>query len=117
MLLMFTCRSKSNTTLFHVFAAPVLSTGCYFHVCHLMAKEAEPSYKKRAIKCCAFVSILLYKGMMFHLQMQCNKEVFPYLGASFNGDLRGDGGQKCQIFQAKAIVCHPAHKEDVSSQD
>lgn len=45
MLLMFTCRSKSNTTLFRVFAAPVLSTGCYFHVCHLMAKEAEPSYK------------------------------------------------------------------------
>lgn len=69
-LLIFTLR-KPNTDLF--VRASVYCCRLYLHVfsCvwQLTVEDAEQSFK-RSIKCCGFVSIVVFKGMMFHSQVQ-----------------------------------------------
>lgn len=75
-----------------------LSTGCYFHVCHLMVKGAEASYKRELQNAVDLSALCYIKACCSIRRCSAIKKYFLNLGASFNADLSRDGGQKCQIY-------------------
>lgn len=73
-------------------------TGCYFHVCHLMVKGAEASYKRELQNAVDLSALCYIKACCSIRRCSAIKKYFLNLGASLNAALSRDGGQKCQIY-------------------